>query len=466
MRQGAAVRPKAGGVLGRARAADAPVYEYLFAAGIMLLPYDGFRVMPSVYRPVSVFLFALAMLFVFGDGNRFRLQRRHQLLASFYLYALLSTCVACLALRFDVSALADSVLTLTIGFVTFLACSHVLSAKVREVGLGRTVDWLMGLLSKAYVVPLAVGAIELLSLNGILPHAVKQALMGVFGGWQEYRLCITSPEASWASVQMIVALCVYGFMYRRDRRGRYLAGFAASGVLFFSAASLQGFLVLFAAAAITAVWYSVKTRRLAILLGSAAVLALSCGLVYAFFLYLYDAGDRSYFVVRVVNFVNLDALIHSDGSAFTRLVSPLIGLMMFVKAPFLGVGGGSYSFHYPEYIYSSFPWALSFPETHALASGAADASAFCLYARVLAEFGLVGGALFFAFLLVELKGIGRVYSACSKPWWIVLLVVGMLCVQLQFASFAHVPFWLFIALLDAALSDEGGLSRRIEGQGS
>jgi hypothetical protein len=404
--------------------------------------------MPSTYRPISIFPLLLSLLFLvlsrkaklFGVGQR--------KLLVFYFYGILSSMIISLSVNDNKSAFFDFAVTLTIGVLVFFSASLFLKTKIKEIGFSETLSWLMDLIGKAYYLPLLVGLLESFSLLGFLPHDVDQFL-GLFGGFQSSRITITSVEASWASIHMLVAFCAYGYLFFKKRYKRHILAAMISLFLFLYTQSMQGVLVLFVSLIIFSIWYAVSRRSVLKLIKGAIGVAAIAVVIYLVLLAMFSDVDKTYYTDRVLYFTSIDNLIRSDGSSFIRLCYPIIGLLMFRDYPVFGVGGGCFGQFLPEYIYENFPWSMEYAEVAHHVAGLTNPSAVSLFARVFAELGIFGVVLFFIFLVYVLKRIGKIRNDSKHSLMFVLLAIIVLAMQLQFASFAYVSFWLVFGLLDA-----------------
>ena len=215
---------------------------------------------------------------------------------------------------------------------------------------------------------------------------------------------------------------------------------------------MQGVLIICCASALYAIWYSYKKRRLLVLIKWIVIIAALVSLVLGLFVLFFTiTGNDAYYATRLLNFTSFDRLIHTDGSSFVRLVFPFICLQMFMTNPLFGVGAGEFAEALPAFITEDYSWAIQFGEVTRYLNGTLTPSAVSLYTRVIGELGLIGTIPFFAFLISSVRCVGKVAS-CDEPrgYHAVFLCTVLLCSQLQFASFAYLPFWLAAGLLDAA----------------
>lgn len=432
-------------------------WDYFIALGILLLPYDALHVLPSNYRPVSIFPFAAAVVVLFVKRPSFYAPNYLKAFTVFIVYAILQSSIINGVVSPNLPALIDSVTTLVAAFVCFTVCATTLNLRARKHGPQAAVLWFTSIARVAYVVPIIVGIIEVLSLIGILPYSVKTTLNSIFGSSSD-RLCYTSSEASWAASQMLIGFSVYFVSYYARRSKLDLAGMVGAICLTIMTLSAQGIITIGLSILLYAALRSYKTKSIKRFITPFCIVICAAILVYFLFIGLYDMGYKNYFTVRIAEFSNIENLLHSDASSFIRIMHPLIALHMFLSSPLIGIGGGLYSFLYPTFLTGSFPWATTFSEVNSYVTGLAEASPISLYARILCEYGLIGMILFLTFLLLILK------SLLSRDRWdpyirgVSMLVIVVLTIQLQFASFAFVPLWVALSLAACVVAPANGWS--------
>lgn len=439
----------------RRTAENLDMAEVFFALGIFLLPYDAFPVMPSTYRPISIVPFFIALLFTLSAEGKSGIKlfgRRQFLVLGFFALTMCIGFFRALMGNIEFDGLFDTVITLGIGLFVYFCLSSFLKWKSSSESFETTIGWLFHLLSIAYIVPLLVGCLEALSLVGILPASVNATLIHFFGGNQAGRLTLTSFEASWASIHLAIAAFSNLFLYRKGRAAFHLVCFCTATVLFLFTNSMQGILVLGSSLLVYIFWYGKKRKRLAIVLKWLIVVAVGAVLLMsALRIYFNLSGSEAYYATRIINFTNINNLIHSDGSSFIRIVFPIIGMQMFLSSPVFGVGAGAFAQHLPVYISEFYPWSVRFDEIAWYINGSMTPSAVCLYTRALGELGIVGSVPFSAFLYSSLKCVNSLLlNGGAFALEAVFLVFFLVCSQLQFASFAFLPFWLALSLLDSA----------------
>lgn len=427
------------------------VDEILLIIGIMLIPYDALRVMPSEYRPVAIFPLLFALLFCFARRNNRLFTKCRVLLLIFTSYAILTTSLISSNTDLSIDRVPSFMLTLGIGLFMFFAFGILFLNEIKTKGVSVFLDWLFTWLSRAYVIPVFVGIIEMLSLIGLLPYSFGAALSHFFGSDQQGRLTMTSYEASWAAFHLLIA--IFAFYYRNKLTGSLYSKLLlfVSICLFLYSQSMQGFLVAIVAFFIYIAWLSYKKGNLLVLVKWFSLLALVIVVAVVLLRTIYLNGDHdTYYTRRLLGFNGIDSLIRNDASSFVRIVYPFICLQMFFNHLVFGIGGGMFSAYLPSYIYCYYPWAAAFGEVAQELAGTLVPSAVCLYTRVLAEHGVIGGAIFVAFLTNVLKGFRCLGEPTSWRFRLAaFFLITLICMPLQFASYAFLPLWLALGLLDA-----------------
>ena len=435
----------------------------LLVLSVVLLPYEAIKLLPSAYRPISLIPIAFLFMFALGSIGKGAARSSQLKLLLFVLYALAASLVSYALSPY--AELGDFLITLAAGFISFVGLSSALSKKACGTSVDEHVLWFAKLLGKAFYIPLAVGVMEAFSLAGVLPTSVNEFLIGIFGGNQSSRLCITTYEASWASMQMLYIAPVYAFLFYRTRRKTYAVAFATSILLLLFTNSMQGAICGILGLLFFPFLYSYSKGDLLQLakkgLPVIVVAVVVAGLFLAFIL---AAPGSSYYRSRVLGFVGLDQLIQSDASSFIRICYPLFCLALLRFSPLIGTGGGSFPDYLSGLIERYTPWAASgaMPEVTRQLTGGQSISAMCFYTRIIGELGVIGFVIFAVFLksvLVKLKTVSSLRGGAL----IVLWVSMTLCLLFQFQSFAYLPFWLMLALLSSLLlADQTELASAID----
>ena len=419
-----------------------PLSLILFMAGLVLLPYDSVSyIIPSFYAPVSLIVFTLYCVVYTVAHRRIQLNRGWLRFLPFYGFAVISGAVIVAFRREQFPVFKEFLLTLTIGLGMLLA----LTTGMREYREHYGAEWperFMKLLGWAYLLPLIVGFVELLSLRGLLPGSVKEAINRFFTGGGCWRLAITTHEASWAANQMIMASGAYLCCFVWTKKKIWILPLVGSLFLFVMTMSAQGIgvmligLVLWAAALLV----RMKDRKKALRNLVFMIAGLAAGLA-ALYLLLHWLPD-GYYVKRLLAFSSVEQALASDNSVFMRVGLLAVHLLIFLNHWIIGVGGGGFRLFAWETIARYFPASLGLDEVNAFRGGVASTE-MSFYFSVLSEQGIIGLLLFGWFWLRSFRNVCRIQRTT-----LILFICMLLAFPVQHGSWALIPFWLAIAMLN------------------
>ena len=425
--------------------------EYkLFVLGLMLMPYDGIPILPFTYRPLSVFPICLSGI-VFLTKHRLKISEyafRHKYLFCFAVVAIVISTIQTLIIGGEPVRYIKFFFTGCLGLAIYLTFFELLRYCYSSIGVSKTVDSVFRIVAAAYIPALLLGLIELFSIYGIIDPKINSFLMPIFGGWQPDRIYITSREASWASVHMLIASCAYLHCLTASRKPLYIIPLVIAAFLFLMTKSMQGVLIFVTGMIVYIVWYCCTCGSL-----KRALLVMGLFCIFAVFgyvgLYIVMSMQPGYYYAQrflsINSFESVINLIYQDPSSFVRLVSPIIGIGMMLSYFPVGIGGCMFSVHYPDFINTHFSWSVKYPEVFAYCSGIAEASPFCLYTRFMAEFGIFGLLFVLAIFSCVFFGLRQFVNKKNTGIFIPFVFI-MLAFPLQFDSYYNVPFLLAIAL--------------------
>lgn len=411
----------------------------LTVAGIFSLLFTSLPVLPSKYRPVSIFFFmpiGMAFLLMAFSGIR-RVPRRDLLLLLFVGMSIFYS--ALLVMAGDLSSALMLRYLAVVIFGTLTYYGMVLGLLIA----GPNATYYA--LHSSVVFFVALGFFDIWCVYGHGPYQVMLAISSVIApDVLESRIPVTTEEASWAA---LVGLCLLvSYVVVTNLRGRpHVMLRWLLGVVIALTLSLDGFLT---AAIMAGLYWAIvhmrkpkwKTIRLLLLMVGAFAAA-----SYSVIAYINTNKVTAYYAKRIEKLAtvsNLADAVMIDSSVFIRVMYPYFGLQMALDHP-LGVGMGGYSGHFKEYISPaiSADTLKQFPEAYQdVQTGQADPKN--LWARAVSEQGWLGFALLLGFVLAHLSG------GSKSPHWKmrVLLVSYALSASQNFGSFAFVQFWFVLAL--------------------
>lgn len=421
--------------------------DSIFKWAILLLPYDAIHyLIPSQYAPVSIYPFFFLLVYMITNRRwHLLLSKSGRILSSLFLYGAFISIFTNLAYVGSFPIYVEFILTSAIGVMIFFVADMYLHEKFAQDG-GRMLEYIVQLLGKAYYLPLVVGVIEFLSFRGILPLSIIDVLHAVFGGWQTGRPSITTYEASWASMHMLIAMTVYFVLARMHVGNKRTNIFClcVSAFLFVTLMSAQGMGTLVLAGVLYLLLsVYIDSNFLKFFTRLAAVTAVVAVAGVVFYRMLQHNPD-TYMAARVLNFSTLDAAFINDSSVFVRIGFLLIHLIICKEHMLLGVGGGSFMAMLPAYIYKYYPETTRLPEIDYILSGGSP-SEVSIYFRTLSEFGLLGASLFIWLIIHCIKHLKYLNQGQYVVRLVCLFVAVLLAMPIQFGSWSYAPLWLCLA---------------------
>ena len=131
-----------------------------------------------------------------------------------------------------------------------------------------------------------------------------------------------------------------------------------------------------------------------------------------------------------------------DGSAFLRIVNPVIGWYMFLDSKMFGVGPHAYHLHYIELVIQRYPEALLFEAVDNVATGTSYITAKSMVAKVLAEFGAVGLATILFVFLASYRNLNNFREIAPEYDQLNKLLFSLLVALFFFTeSYIYFPFY-------------------------
>lgn len=416
--------------------------EQFCVLGLFLLPYDALPVMPTHYRPVSVYFFSIAFVLFFFLEKRMQIafDNVSKWLIYFFAYSIPVGIATSLYYGNPLANVADHFAGFLMGLFTYLSLAFFFN---RYNSVESTIDQVTDILSYAYTLPIIVCVIEMLAIYTPFPISIKHVLNSIFGSWQANRICGSSSETSWMALHLLTIMPVlyYRGFYKKERARKIL--FTCAVASFLACVSLKGFLILAIACVIFYLHQSAINKNLA-----GAVLKLLLLIVClwgGFCLLLYAASqmESSYFTTRILNFstsLSLRDILFLDGSVFIRCGFPLIAFQIFFDHPLFGTGAGSFAFMFRDYLLANFREALNYGEVlHYFKTGTSANTT--IYAKIFSEFGIIGALLYLRFYCFALLN-----SCIPKNSAILFWAAILLALPFQQGSYAYLPMWVGVAL--------------------
>jgi len=428
--------------------------EQFCVLGLLLLPYDALPVMPTHYRPISVYFFSFAFVLFFFLEKKMQIvfDNISKWLIYFFAYSIPAGIATSLYYGNPLANVTDHFAGFLMGLFTYLSLTFFF---LHYESVEKTIDQVTDILSYAYTIPIIACVLEMLAIYTPFPISIKQVLNSFFGGWQSGRICGSSSETSWMALHLltITPVLYYRGFCIRERNRKIL--FVCATTTFLACASLSGFLILAIACIIFYLYQSAIKKNLAAAVLKLVFLVASLWGASNLLVYAASQMESSYFTVRIQNFstaLSLDEMLFLDGSVFVRVGFPLIALQIFFDHPFFGTGAGSFAFMFRDYLLTNFHEALNYEEVLLYLKTGTMANT-TIYAKVFSEFGLIGAFLFLRFYFSSIIN-------ASIPQNSVFLFWGALFLALPFqqGSYAYLPMWVGLALFSTLyLKDRANL---------
>ena len=339
--------------------------------------------------------------------------------------------------------------TLAIGMVFYITF-RIMNLDRRELAISELV--IMG----AVTVSIGVEFLQLLAdkfFTFLLPlvELINSLFVDVVGTWTE-RYHGLAYEPSWLADQLLLIALPLSLsrVLSGDSLGLVrmpLLGIRVRTEKFFLTMTMLGIFIsgsrtaIFGALLIlilTAVVYIVKSKKrlFTISNGINMILASAAG-----FIGIGYALSNDYVLSAVVAIYSASTMVElvQWASFGTRASVWFTTFQVFLENPVVGVGLGGAELYYSEYVPD---WILDSPEAQSwLGGGRANSKNIIL--RVLAETGVIGGLIFFSFVLLHFRGRGNVRHLYLK----ISTAVAVIVTSFQSDTFALPTLWFALGFL-------------------
>ncbi|AEA34637.1 hypothetical protein [Hippea maritima] len=409
--------------------------------GLLLVPFMSLPVMPSDYRPISIF-FLVPFSFLITLKYLIRLKISKDI---FYLLLfLVFVSIQSVLLLDNIFLSLRYIAPVFLGIFSYIA--------IRYFFIKNNIEKVFDKFFVLYILIAVIGFVEILSMKGLLPHSLKDIIGIVFSGKVSSRIQLISSEGSWASKIIIFSIPIYLYYYCKN--GYFNKSFYVLLLLFVMIFSLEGFAIVATAFMLylsydffhifkKLITFRYKLKYYFILVISIVILSILINIILS--------TNTGYAINRIYKFLDATSLwelLSLDGSTFIRVIYPYIGFEIFVDHPF-GVGLGGYAQYFNHYInlipvdYSKFNEVVG-----DIATVSADPKS--LYAKIFSETGIIGIGLLFLFFKQQIKYLK--YNIKINPKFKLYFIYNLafaFASVIQFGSFAYLPFWFAFALNSA-----------------
>lgn len=428
----------------------------LFVLALILIPFEAVPyIFPTTYRPISfIFLLPILFLIILRTIYKLKLEKTvFYLLLAFIYFSTVSLLITHYY-DFQLDGFFDYFVTFAVGLSAFTVFRYKFGEiKQNTDSNDEFVKVIFKYLAIGYVILVVIGIVEFLSFyTPILPVELKKSINFIIGGKTSSRLQLTSSEPGWAARQALFGLPI--LFITKGKRSFWTIGLF---LLFLFTFSLEGIVVLVLSSALYFA-YLFWDRKYILF---KKYIKMSISLILLISLIIFSAQNfflnkNSYYYSRFKKFSKIDfskisysKAIYVEESVFIRIAYPIIGFLIFIDHPITGVGGGNFRYHFSDYVKEEFPLALklNYTQVEQQVRGKKDQSK-NFYARVMAEFGVMGILLFSIFLRVIIKRLrNSEFTNPDTKKYLVLWLIICLVSLLQFDSLAYLNFWLMSAFI-------------------
>jgi len=408
---------------------------YLFLLGVCLIPYDKLPFLDySTYSPSAIFPFLGAFFWLMITKHKIDKNDFWLILFCFIsiIHSLLSGIVhqnLIVALKHIVTLIVGTSIFFTVRYV-FTELLHKNESRIFE-----------NILFLSLIIPIFLGYVQLINQLGFANNFATQLTSLFAKNVYEGRIQMVSSEPSWATIHLLTLGVIVFVLKSRGKKFLYLFVFML--ILFVSIFSLYGYGVIIMSFILFGLLATSIKNRFKIIV----IIVSSLIIIFFFIPWVLQIFDiYGYYVSRFdYRYLFSSEFLREDGSAFVRIVFPLIGVMQFLDNPF-GTGGGFYYINFAQYLEKYFSYGLVFPEVvYNTFVNPENANPRNLYVKLLSEEGIVNTSIFLIFLVGVLKKCRENYSKYAFCLAVSLLV--------NFDSYAFVDFWFLLAVASSGYLD-------------
>lgn len=421
--------------------------DNIFKLAIILFPYDAIHyLVPSQYAPVSIYpFFILLFCMILNRSCHISLSKSGKVLIVLFLYTILLSIFTNLAYVKSISIYVEFILTFMIGAMVFFSADMYLYRKFAD-DRNKMFVYLVQLLGKAYYLPLIVGVIEYLALLGLLPSDTIKVIHTIFGGWQSGRMCMTTFEASWASMHMLIAMVSYFSLLKLNlgRKSVNRLCLIVSVALFIILASAQGIATLAFAGLLYLFLSAYRDKRLLKFFRRLVAVIVVTSVIFIAFYNILKLMPNTYMANRILGFTTLKNAFANDSSVFVRVGFLLIHLLIFKDHILFGIGGGDFKNVVVDYIKEYFPYAIGTSEVNYIVLNGSP-TIVSIYFGAFSEFGIFGAIIFYYLIFHCIKNLRLQGDEQYNTDFVCLFVAVLLALPIQFGSWSFVPFWFCLA---------------------
>ena len=413
-------------------------YSFIQATSLLaifLVPFISLPVLPSIYRPVSLYFLLVPAIAFILNRNMLMIKQDFLLLMFCLFVAVYGGAVAALLGGMDYWLYMKEMIALAIGLVIYFGFRFILY----NYGL----QWFLLISNASYKFLLLVGIIEVLAVLGVIPYSIKEFMNMAFSGKEHDRIQFTTMEASWGARVFLFSFVIYLYSSYQDKYRFIHISLGIFLLLFTFSISVFGFLAL---AVIIYFIYRYKIKGLIYIFLLSFVFYLILPLMLDLFSNL---GIGGYYLSRISalidgDFYQLSDMLLYDQSIFIRIGYPILSLYVY-SDNLAGIGIGQYNQYFNEYLVDFYGASvLQFPEVFGdVYENEGDARSLLL--KILVETSLIGFSIFLFTLYTAFKRRHVDELDNFKVFFIILTISSSITI----GSWAYLYFWIGLAILPA-----------------
>ncbi|MGA1933008.1 O-antigen ligase family protein [Arcobacter sp. YIC-464] len=250
----------------------------------------------------------------------------------------------------------------------------------------------------SFVFMVIIGFIQFFMKLGLVPKGVSEQITLLFSYRTVNRIQMVSGEPS-MMVRNILFLGVFIYFYYYGKYRKIVIFL----IIFFLlvSGSTFGYVTIFLFFIVYIVLFKPKLIFNLRILSFISLLLILIWVLMNNFLddYTLNKIDIVLKILTNLDLKTLSTVVQSDGSAFQRLMNPIIGFMSGEYTFYLGTGLDGYRYIYPYYINEYFSFSLNYESVYAAVSGESYITPKSLYSKIYSELGIVSFLLFMFFNL-------------------------------------------------------------------
>jgi hypothetical protein len=403
---------------------------------VFLIPFISLPVLPSVYRPVSVY-FLIIPAFLFLTSRERLWVKQDFFVALFLIYVTVYGFIAGYSnFLFGFELYFKDVIVLLVGSIVYFGFRFVLEM----YGL----KFFFKVSNLSFKLLLFVGLVEILAIIGVLPSGIKEFMNMFFSGKHQDRVQLTTMEASWGGRVFLFSFVIYLYS-SLDKLKIFYVVLALFLFSFIFSVGVVGVLLL---AIFVYFVFVYGIKGVVIFLVTTIVFYLLMSVMLDVFSSLGFGGYHLARLHAIVagDFYQISDMLVYDQSIFIRIGYPLLSVYVYMDNIF-GVGLGQYSLYFNDYVVDVYGRSvLTFPEVvgDVVESDGDERS---LIFKILVETSFLGLLIFFSVVMYSLRNRIQESYDSFKVFFLILAVTSSFTI----GSWAYMYLWIGLAILPAKI---------------